>query len=77
MATGQHADQDAVDYVLLSNDDFADFVSDLIELGSGGLEGGGGGHVLILDGRKGLGFRGESTSLDSEGRRLEEEVVAC
>src|SRR5205807_7105775 len=59
VAAGQEADQDAFDNVILSDDDFADLLTDLVELRGCGVEGIVGGHVLILDGcGKGIGSKG-------------------
>ncbi len=48
MAAGEQADQDAIDHVLLADDDLADFLAHLIEMTGGELECRLGTHVLIL-----------------------------
>ena len=48
MASGEEADKDTVDYMLLADDDFADFLAHLIEMTGGELNWGLGGHDLIL-----------------------------
>ena len=48
VAAGQQTDQDAVDDVLLADDDLADFLAHLIEMTGGELKCGLGTHVLIL-----------------------------
>ncbi len=50
VAAGQQADQDAVDHVLLADDDFADFLAHLIEMTGGELKCGLGTHVSYFNG---------------------------
>ena len=45
----EQTNQDAIHHILLADDDLGDFLSDLIQLRGGKLEGGIGGHYLILD----------------------------
>ena len=49
MAAGEQTDQDAIDDVLLSDDNFADLFADLVELSCRELKRGVGGHLIILD----------------------------
>ena len=48
MAARQQADQNAIDHVLLADDNFADFFAHLIEMTGGKLECGLKWHVIIL-----------------------------
>ena len=48
MAAGQEADEDAIDHLLLADDDLAYFVAHLIEVAGGELESGVGPHLFIL-----------------------------
>ena len=48
MAAGEEADEDAIDHMLLADDNFADFLAHLIEMTGGELNCGLGGHNLIL-----------------------------
>ena len=48
VAAPEEADEDAIDHVLLADDDFADFLAHLIEMTGGELNCGLGEHDLIL-----------------------------
>ena len=48
VAAGQQTDQNAIDHVLLADDDFADFITDPVELRGSELESGIGLHRIIL-----------------------------
>jgi hypothetical protein len=48
VAAGEEADEDAIDHLLLADDDLADFVAHLIEVAGGELESGVGPHLFIL-----------------------------
>jgi hypothetical protein len=48
VAAGEEADEDAIDHLLLADDDFADLIAHLIEVAGGELEGRAGMHLFIL-----------------------------
>lgn len=48
MTTGEEADENAIDHLLLADDDLTDFAAHLIEVAGGELEWGVGSHVSIL-----------------------------
>jgi hypothetical protein len=53
MAAGQKADENAIDHLLLADDDFADFAAHLIEVAGGDLESGVGHlYILAVEGRE-------------------------
>ena len=48
MTAGEKADENAIDHLLLADDDLADFAAHLIEVAGGKLEWGVGSHLFIL-----------------------------
>lgn len=58
MASGEEADENAVDNVLLTDDDLADLAADLIEAAGSELEGSVGRHLYILCGESRRGLNG-------------------